>query len=404
VILTQHIRRAALAAVVGLLGAIPASGQSLTWIRGLGYPMAATDARTEALGGLGLGLKGLSSPLTNPAAAAGVLRPGAVVAVAAVEQSAAIGSDEGSFGATRFPLIRAYYPMNGVVLTAGYGGYLDQTWAVERAGEQDAGGTMVSFRDFVRSVGGIGQFQVGAAVPVGSRLAVGAAVGAHTGDQRLQFQRLFDSTSLGQLERFAETRTIKYFAPMAQVGVRWDPAAMLRVGASFTWAGTLSADSVSGPAVSREYDLPLQAALGASAYLSPGLLATVSGRWSGWSSVGEVPGTAMQGGAVAAGHDTWEVGGGLELDNPSSRATRTFPIRLGAQYRQLPFTFGDELPSEWFIGGGLGMRIGATPENPLVRADLTVQRGERTALLEGTTDELTESAWRFSLSLSVFGN
>ncbi len=403
-ILSQHIRLAALAAVVGLLPAMPATGQSLTSIRGLGYPMMATDARTEALGGLGLGLKGLSSPLTNPASAAGVLRPGAVVAVTAVEQTAAIGGEDASFGATRFPLIRAYYPMNGVVLTAGYGGYLDQSWGVERTGVQDAGGTTVAFRDFVRSVGGIGQFQLGAAVPIGARLALGGAVGAYTGDQRLQFQRLFDSTSLGPLERFSETRTVKYFAPMAQVGVRWDPAPMLRVGASFTWAGTLSADSASGPAVSREYDLPLQAAAGASAYLSPGLLATVSGRWSGWSSVGGVPGTALQGGAVAAGHDTWEVGGGLELDNPASRAVRSFPIRVGAQYRQLPFTFSNELPTEWFIGGGVGMRIGATPENPLVRADLTVQRGERTALIDGTTDELTESAWRFSLSLSVFGN
>lgn len=402
--LSQPIRLVALAALAGILSAIPAAGQSLTSIRGIGYPVPATDARTEVLGGLGLGLKGMSVSMSNPAAAAGLRRPGAVISVAALEQTAGMGGETDRFGATRFPLVRVFYPVRGVVLTAGYGAYLDQAWGVERTGEQEAGGTTVSFRDFIRSSGGIGQFQLGAAVPVGSRLAVGGVVGAHTGDQRLQFQRVFDATSLGRLEPFSDVRTVRYSAPMAQLGLRWDALDVVRLGASFTWAGTLSADSVSGRAVSREYDLPLQAAAGVSAYLAPTLLASVSGRWSGWGSVGDVPGTALQGETVATGQDTWEVGGGLELDNPASRAPRSYPIRLGAQYRQLPFTFGGEVPTEWFVGGGVGMRIGPSADNPLVRADLSVQRGERTALGGAGTPDLSESAWRFSLSLSVFGN
>lgn len=402
--ISQRTRLAALAAVLGIMSAIPASGQSLTSIRGLGYPILASDARTEALGGLGLGLKGLTASLANPAAAAGVTRPGGVVAVSAVEQTADLGDESGRLGATRFPLIRVLYPVRGMVLSAGYGGYLDQAWGVERSGAQNTGGTNVTFRDLIRSTGGIGQFQLGAAVPLSPRLAVGGALGAHTGDQRIQFQRLFDSTSLGRLDRFSDEGTVRYFAPMAQVGVRWDPASDVRFGASFTWAGTLTADSISGRAIDREYDLPLQAAVGGSAYLLPSLLATLSGRWSGWSSVGVVPGRALQGGTDASAHDTWEVGGGLELDNPSSRATRSFPIRLGGQYRQLPFEFGGELPTEWFVGAGVGMRIGPSADNPLVRADLSVQRGERTALGDSAIDDLTESMWRFALSLSVFGN
>lgn len=401
---SHRMRILTLAVALGTVLAAPAAGQSLTSIQGLGYPILATDARTEALGGLGLGLKGLSAPMTNPAAAARAVRPGAVVAVSAVEQTAGLGDASDRFGATRFPLIRVIYPVRGIVLTAGYGGYLDQSWGVERSGSQDAGGTIVSFEDFIRSEGGIGQFQLGAAAPIGRRVAVGAAIGAHTGQQRLQFQRLFDTTSLGQLEVFSETRSVTYFAPMAQLGVSWDPMSALRVGASLTWAGTLTADSASGSATSREYDLPLQLAGGASAYLGPTLLATVSGRWSGWSAVGDIPGTGLQTANVATGQDTWEIGGGLELDNPSTRTPRSFPVRVGAQYRQLPFTFGGEVPTEWFVGGGVGMRIGATAENPLVRADLSVQRGERTAAGNSTTGALSESAWRFSLSLSIFGN
>lgn len=402
---SRYFPIAALAVLLGLLPSTPLAAQSVTSIRGLGYPILPTDARTEALGGLGLGLKGLSAPLTNPAAAARVTRRGAVVSVAAVEQDASMGDVSDDYGATRFPLIHILYPVRGVVLTAGYGGYLDQSWAVEREGQQLSGDFTISFRDLVRSTGGIGQVQVGAAVPVGSGLAVGVAVGAHTGSQRLQLQRLFsDTTSLGALDPFSHVRSVRYFAPMAQVGVQWDPTDMLRVGASVTWAGTLSADSTSGPAADAEYDLPLRVAAGASATLAPNLLGTVSGRWSGWSSVGDVGALGLGSGVVSTGRDTWEVGGGLEWDNPAPRAVRTYPVRLGAQYRQLPFTFGSEAPTEWFVGAGAGMRIGSSAENPLMRIDLTVQRGERTAPGDDLVAELTESAWRFSLALSVFGN
>lgn len=402
--LSRTVGTAALVALVTLISAGALAAQSITSIRGLGYPINPTDARTEVLGGLGLGLKGLSTPLMNPAAAASVRRRGAVVSVAAVEQSASLGEASDEFGATRFPLIGILYPVRGVVLTVGYGGYLDQSWAAVRSGEQETGGTTISFRDFVRSTGGIGQVQVGAAVPIGSRLALGAAVGAHTGGQRVQFQRLFDSTSLGLLEPFEESRSVQYSAPMAKLGVRWDPMSELRVGASLTWAGTLHADSTSGPAASAQYDLPLQAAAGVSANLSPALLATVSGRWSGWSSVGDVAGLGPGAGAVAAGRDTWEVGGGLEWDDPAPQEARTYPLRLGGQYRQLPFTFAGEAPTEWFVGAGAGMRLGASADNPLVQLDFAVQRGERTALGDGVTADLTETAWRFSLALSVFGN
>ncbi|MFP4622540.1 MAG: hypothetical protein ACLFRX_00015 [Gemmatimonadota bacterium] len=392
--------------VAGLLAVGPAAGptaaQSITSIRGLGYPLVPVDARTEVLGGLGVGLQGLAAPLTNPAAAAGVLRRGAVVSLAALEQEAALGDATDAMGTTRFPLIRILFPVGDVVLTAGYGGYLDQSWAVSREGEQLTGGDLISYRDLIRSTGGIGQFQVGAAAPVGSRLAVGAAVGLHTGSRRLDQQRLFDSTAFGRLEPFTDSRTVHYSAPMAQLGAQWDPLEILRVGASVTWAGTLTADSARGSAVTTEYELPLQVAGGASAYLAPTLLATVSGRWSGWSTTGDIIGLGGDGAGRSAGRDTWEVGGGLELDNPDSRAERSYPLRLGFQYRELPFTFVSEAPTEWFVGAGAGMRLGPSAENPLARVDLTVQRGERSTP-GGELGELTESAWRFSLSLSIFG-
>lgn len=403
--IVRGLRTLMLAALPLLASALPVAGQSLTSIRGLGYPVVAADARAQVMGGLGIGLKGMAVSMINPAAAAGTARRGASISVAAVEQEAALGGASAILGSTRFPLIQLVYPVRNVVVTAGYGGYLDQGWEVTREGEQVAGGEdVIAFQDYVGSAGGVGQLRVGAAVPVGSRLAVGAAIGVHTGSQRVNFRREFTASPVGSLDDFIETRGVRYSGPMAQIGVRWDPLDIVRLGGSLTWAGTLSADSTAGPSPSREYDLPLQAAAGASATLAPGLLAALSGRWSGWSAVGDVSGLAPGVDASSSATDTWEVGGGLEWAPASSRSPRTYPVRLGGQYRQLPFTFGAEAPTEWFIGGGVGMRLGASPENPLAALDLTVQRGERTATGTGDVDGLVESAWRFTLSLAVFGN
>ena len=402
----RGLRRWALAlmAAVGLAAAADAGAQSLTSLRGLGYPLVPADARVEILGGIGIGLQGLSAPFTDPAAPAGTRRRGVIVSASAVEQTATMGDLTADVGATRFPLIQVLYPVGDVVLSAGYGAYLDQAWAVTRTGSQLVGAVPVGFTDQIRSTGGIGQARVGAALPLGSRFALGVAVGLHTGSQDIEFRRLFtDTTEVGFLQPFGERRGVQYSGPMAQAGFRWDPISEIRVGASVTWAGTLSADSTRGVATDRDIELPLQLSGGVSAYLAPSLLAAVSGRWSGWSATEGTVAADLTGVEVVS-RDTWEVGGGLEWDNPESRATRSYPLRLGFQYRQLPFSFVGDAPSEWVAGAGAGMRLGTDPANPLARIDLTIQRGERTAAGDATTGDLSESMWRFVLSLALFGN
>jgi hypothetical protein len=384
------------------LAAGQAAAQSVTSVQGLGYPLMPVDARAEGQGNLGIGLQGLSPTLLNPASAARVQGRGGVVSVAAIEQSASLGDASDDYGATRFPLLQLVYPVRGVVLTAGYGGYLDQSWAVVRSATESAGDYTVAYRDFVRSTGGIGEFQVGIAIPVGPRLAIGGSFGAHTGSQRLLHQRTFDSTSVGPLQSFSVAQAVRYTGMTARVGAQWDPIQILRIAASVKWAGSLQADSTEGPAQDREIDLPMEVAGGLSVYLSPNLLANVSARWSDWSS-DQVGGSAAPGIEPSTGHQTWEIGGGLEYDNPVRRATRSYPVRLGFQYRELPFTFVDEAPTEWWAGGGIGMRVGSSIESPILRLDLTVQRGERSTPA-GDLGELTESAWRFGLSLAIFGN
>lgn len=389
-----------LALMAGAAGSL--TGQSLTAVRGLGYPILPADARSEALGGLGIGLMGLAVPFTNPASPAGVDRRGVVVAAAATNRRSVLGDVTGRTGATRFPLIRILFPVGRVVLSGGYGTFLDQSWSVIRDGSESVGGGSISYRDVVQSVGGIGQAYLGAAAPVGDRFALGLAVGRYTGSQDVSISRVFDTTSVGLLEPYSEARTFRYGGPSVQVGFRWDPLDVLRVGGSVKWSGTLRADSLAGPVPSRDFDLPIQVAGGASAYLAPGLLAAFSGRWSGWS-VTDPTGNLADPDADITSRDTWELGGGLELDNPERRALRTFPLRLGFQYRQLPFTFVSDNPREWLAGLGLGMRMGTNVDTPLARVDLTIQRGARTATGSATIPDLNEVVWRFALSISLFG-
>jgi hypothetical protein len=400
---TSHVV-AALALVMST-GALagPAVGQSLTSVSGPGYPVLPADARTAALGGIGLGLHGLAAPMTNPAAFAQVTRRGAVVALEATDRTIRFGDMEDEVGTARFPLVRLVFPVRRAVLTAGYGGYLDQSWGLVREGEQPLGTTTATFREVMRSEGGVGQFQVGAAVPLRPNLAVGAALGLHTGSQRVTYERGFDVPE-EVLTPHRETLAWRYRGPLAQAGVRWEPTMIIRLGASVTWAGTLVGEPTEGRAERRELDLPLQLAGGASAVLVPGLIATLGGRWSGWSVTDPDAIGVPAADAPRSARDTWEVGGGLEWGPVGQLGRRSYPLRAGFQYRQLPFPFADEPPSEFFVGGGIGLRMGPDPENPLGSVDLTVQRGTRTATGAGAVDDLTERMWRMILSVSLFGN
>lgn len=385
-----------------LAGPAAVAAQSITSVRGLGYPLPAADARTEALGGLGIGLQGFAAPLTNPAATAGVLRRGALVSFVTTERALSMGEESSDIGTTRFPLIRVLYPIGDVVVSAGYGSYLDQSWGLVQQGEQVLVDGVIRYEDVVESTGGIGQFELGAALPLGDRLAVGASIGGHTGSHRLSYLRTFDTTSVDILEPFNEEMSWQYSGLLAKVGARWDPIDLLRVGLSVEWSGTLSADSAGGRAVSREIDLPLRVAGGVSGFLAPGLLAAASARWSDWS-VARAPAGNPFVEVTAPGVDTWELGGGLEWDDPESRSVRHFPVRLGFQYRELPYGLGDETPTEWLVGGGVGMRVGTNPASPAARVDLSVQRGQRTAGGSATVPELTEEMWRVAISIALFG-
>ena len=143
----------------------------------------------------------------------------------------------------------------------------------------------------------------------------------------------------------------------------------------------------------------MQLAFGASGLLSPELLLSVGAERS-WGAESAVD----LDGSAAARRDTWRWGGGFEYGGIQTGA-RSFPVRLGGSYAQLPyFNVGEEPATEWSAAFGLGFRLAGDEAGPLAVLDATFERGGRSGL-ESTVnaDGLSESFWRVSIKLALLG-
>lgn len=386
------IRTALIAALLLPLVHAPAAAQSLFSTRGLGVPVAPLDARATALGGIGVGLTGFHTSMGNPAELSGVSRRGVSAALQPVNSSTDVAGAEDGTAASRFPLIRLIYPVTPrLVAAAGYGSYLEQSWAVMTESTRTIGGEDVAVTDLLRSRGGIAQARVSAAYALSPTLSLGAAAGLLTGNVERTAARSF-ADSAGRMRSFQEQLRWRYSAPIASVGVRWDVADVLRLGASVMAGGDLVATGSGGAAEDREYGAPLEVSGGASLRVARVLLATAGAVWA------RPPAT----GGETVSRETLRVGGGVEYQGVRS-GQRTYPIRLGARWAQLPYHLsGESAATEWSAGAGIGFRIG-DPRDPAAVADIGLERGARSGLAGGAVAAgVQERLWRFSVSLSLF--
>jgi hypothetical protein len=395
------MRRALLLSAAVLAVASPAGAQSLFATRGLGVPVPPVDARSRALGGIGVGLFGLNTSLVSPAEVAGVRFRGASAALQPLSGSAQIAEAEDDLSGTRFPLVRLLFPVGSrSVFSVGYGGVLEQSWAVVSEGFELVGNDSVATRDLIQSSGGISQVTAGWAYSVTSNFAVGLFAGLYTGNLDRRITRTF-TDSLSGLRPFETRLRWDYSGPHAAVGLRWDPVSIVRLGGSFNYAGQLDVSGQEGLAEDDQTELPFRISGGASALLGPQLLLAMGTEYS-WRNAGPVFAGAPAG---AQRRDTWRFGGGIEYDGMRND-DRIFPIRIGGNYSQLPyFDTGESAASEWAVSFGTGFRlVTAETEQPLAVLDATLERGGRSGL-ESTRnpDGVSESFWRLTFSLSLFG-
>lgn len=372
-----------------------AQAQSIFSARGFGVPVAPVDARAHALGGIGIGLFGRNPSFGSPAELADFSFRGAVVTLQNSAREAELGGVSGRTTSNRFPLLRVIYPVGSrLVASMGYGSFIDQTWSVAVSGYEVIGSDSVAVRDALSYDGGLAQFRIGLAYMLTRDLAVGVDGGLYTGRVDQSLSRTFQGNAPGGIAPVQESTSWAQQAPLISAGIRWDPASVLRLAGGVTWAGDLkrTAGAETPTSTTERMHLPLQVAAGASAILTPGLLGTVSTRWSGWSRA------ADSFSSKSAPADTWEYGAGLEWSKVSFGNTG-IPVRLGYHHAQLPFRFEGVTPTERAATLGFGFQFARTSFGPLATIDASLDRGRRTAAGTG----LGESFWRFTVGMGIFG-
>jgi hypothetical protein len=380
---------------------MPAHAQSLFATRGLGLPVASVDARARALGGIGVGIAGLSTSLANPSEIAGLTRTGVTAALQPSSGTVIFGGEESELDGARFPLVRIVFPLsNRLVTSIGYGGVLEQSFGIRTEGTEVVGNETLAVTDQVESTGGLSEVGVAVAWTARPGLALGVGGGLFAGNQRRTVTRTF-SDSLVDIQPFSEEFRWEYRAPFVRIGARWDPVSILRLGASLTLAGDIDADGQNERSPDVLASSPIRLTFGGSGFLANDLMLAAGAE------------RVLQGGSgrvfendpeSSVARDTWRIGGGLEWGGLGSGA-RSWPLRLGASWSQLPYYSPDETPAKEFsVTGGVGFRLAGDPSNPQAVLDATLERGNRSGF-ESTDNPagLEERYWRFTISLSLFG-
>jgi hypothetical protein len=93
---------------------------------------------------------------------------------------------------------------------------------------------------------------------------------------------------------------------------------------------------------------------------------------------------------VAHAFDTWEVGSGIELGGPESRAS-SIPLRLGVRYATLAFSPTDQQPHE--LNFSIGSGIVFAGRRGVI--DVALER----AIRDGAG--ASERAWQLSVMMTV---
>jgi hypothetical protein len=397
------MKRASAFALALLLAAVAhVRAQSLFATRGLGVPVPPVDARARALGGIGLGLLGLNMSFVNPAEVAGVTRRGVSAALQPGSASPELAGESDNISASRFPLIRFIYPFSSrLTATLGYGSFLEQSWAVQLEGTEQIGSETVPTRDVIQSTGGIARVGLGLAWQVTPALAIGGTAGLLTGNLDRRITRSFGGDSATSLLPFETRLRWDFDGAYFTGGFRVDAGGVARASASLTVMQNLEIDGVEAGARDDRAELPMRLSMGASGILSNTLLAAAGAEWTRGAT-----GAVFEAiDAAAQQRDTWRVGGGFEYDGIRSR-TKSYPLRLGASWAQLPYyNLGETPASEWSGSLGIGFRLAGDEAGPLAVADIAIERGSRSGL-ESTQlpAGLKESFWRLTFSLSLFGN
>ena len=385
--------------IPGLLGAallLPlaapgdASAQSFLGFRALGVPIGAVDARTTALGNLGIGLARVELSAADPAASARLPLPTFGLTMQPSWGTFDLEGQTGTSRTTRLPLLGIGYPvpsLNGVV-TASLAGHMEQRWVARRQSTVILNEVEVDVQDSYLNDGGISVMRLGWAQLIGSRVSLGVSVGSYLGRLERVFDRELDSLAVGgEVYSFREEYAWGYSGYLVSAGFNADPHPLIHLAGAVEWSGNLSEfphEDAEGQGV---YAIPLRLSAGATGRLSPRLAFNVSGVYQDWAAAdGFLAG-------VTSGRK-WSYGGGLEWHLVDG-ATRSLPLRFG--YRRLapPFRFESADPVESAWSAGVGFNMVEANDHRFGWMDLAIERGSRRSA------PLDERFWRATVTVGI---
>ena len=383
-----------------LLAGLPSVGvgQSILGTGGLGIRLEPLDAVQRALGGVGVA-GGTTTVLPGePTASLDLLAPTVTFTVQPTWGDYSLGSEEGDFRGTRFPILAFAYPL-GIqsVLTVTAGSVFDQRWTAVTEGTIDVAGESIPTTDTFESDGGLSTLRVGFARRLSTTFALGASAGLYRGHVDRTFNRSFERAldSLDVVTRitpFGDAGRWTYSGPVASVGASWDPTAVVQLGASIGWSGTITGSPVGGTAgESIEIAAPFEIRVAATTVLSPTLSVSVGLSTSDWTDLGNPEIDALAVGRVTT------FGAGLQWQAGTFWAGG-FPLRLGYRRAGLPFTFRGENAAERTFSAGFSVVMAQVLEIPLATLDAAVEMGSRSA------GDLDEKFRRLTFTVRVGGN
>ncbi|MDH3423339.1 MAG: hypothetical protein OEN00_10140, partial [Gemmatimonadota bacterium] len=359
---------------------------------GLGLPLEAVDARARGLGNLGIGLSGGALLPGDPAAAARLRLPSALLVAQPSWSDASDGVETNYFQGTRFPLMAAAYPVAGGIFSIHFASLMDQDFQGERVSSVMLGGVPTVTTDSFEQDGSVSSMNVGFARMLTPQTSVGLTVGRYTGTFERSLIRTVDPGATGNpIQDFVSAGSWTYAGYLVTGGVATRVADLLNLAASATWSTQLDAEaSATTQGGDGSFDVPLQLRAGASADLAPGLTLSASAVRADWSAVADDLNDGSNARATTA------LGVGLELTQ-ARLLGREAPLRLGFRRADLPFSLNSGKASERIFSAGLGLSLNQTGEFVLASADMSLERGRRSAGV------FAENFWRATLSLRLAG-
>lgn len=380
----------AAALILALAAPAATSAQSFLGFRALGVPIRAVDARSTALGNLGIGLARVEISATDPAASSRLLFPTVGVTMQPSWGTFDVGEQTGTSRTNRLPLLGIGYPVTsaGGVVTASLSGHLEQRWVARRQSTVTLNEVDVEVQDTYRNDGGTSVVRLGWAQRVGSRLSVGVSGGTYLGRLDRVFDRELDSLAVGgEVYTFREENAWSYSGYVASAGFNFDPHPLVHLAGALEWSGNLKEAPQGDTEGEGLYTIPVRYSAGATGRLSPRLGFNVSGAYQDWAgSDGFLAG-------VTTGRK-WSYGAGVEWEVVEGQ-TRSLPVRFG--YRRLapPFRFESEDAVESIWSLGVGLNLAEVDDDRFGWMDVAVERGSRRSA------PLDERFWRATVTLGI---